>query len=53
MADDIQEKDPYIEGRARKFAKRVWQWRAAQAARRRDVFRQVNGIHAATCQRLM
>jgi len=39
MADEVQEKDPYIEGRAGKFPKRGGEWRAAQAAGRWDVLR--------------
>ena len=39
MVDEVQEKDPHIEGRAPKFPKRGGEWRAAQAAGRWDVLR--------------
>ena len=50
---EVQEKAPYIEGRARKLAKRGGEWRAARAADCGDVLRQMNRIHAATGKRLM
>ena len=53
MEDNVQEKALEIEGRASKISKRGRKWRAAQTAGRRDVFRQVNGIHAAARHRLM
>lgn len=50
---DVEEPTAQVEGRAGKLAKGREEWRAARAARWRDVLRKMDGVQAATGQRFM
>jgi hypothetical protein len=53
MVDKIEEIEPHIERCSQEYATLGREWGAAPAAGWRYVFRQMNGIHATTRQRLV